>query len=439
MKEKSYGIANCVTLLKEKQNKQLRDNTVPVDFPENIASLTEKDIIPEYFENRKDFCDLPVMSIDCDSSKDLDDAICVERTHEGFRLSVHIADVSAYIEPCSELEQIALLRGTSYYLPNLTIPMLPRVLSENLCSLNPGVERLTLSVIMWFDYDGKLLRYEVVKGKIRSRVKGVYSEVDLLLNGSKNRNLLHKYREVSGSFPNMVALYKALRAKRIKRGSLPEENGKPIITVTKDNIIVTPRTRGLSENIIEEFMIEANYAVSLFLADNDLPAIFRVQKAEENMASYQPEVTQHKSLRLESYVHFTSPIRRCSDYFVHRIISLYLAGYNSDIIHALYDEELPFICSRATKRSRTANSIQNRCERICYETYFDEHQEKRHSGIIVGFNDRNFPIIKINDYNLNIISFAIVGGNIGDKYSFNVAMGKKCNHLVAFKVKKTTA
>ena len=438
MKEKSYSISKCVALLKEKQNKQLRDNTVPVDFPENIASLSEDDFTVDKSVPRRDFRDDKVFTLDCDSCKDMDDGLSITKD-VNYHLNVHIADVSAYVTPLSELEQVIQIRGTSYYLPDKTIPMLPRVLSEKLCSLNAGKDRYTLSVLMEISPDGELLNYELTKGIIHSRVKGVYSEVDLLLNGSKDRNLLNKYREVSGSFQDMVALYKALRAKRIKRGSLPEENDKPIITVTKDNIKVTPKTKSMSEKIIESFMIEANYAVSLFLADNDLPALFRVQKAEEKMASYQPTVSQHKSLCLDSYVHFTSPIRRCSDFFVHRIISLYLAGYNSEVIHALYDEELPFICSRATKRSRTANIIQNRCERICYESYFDEHQEERHSGIIVGFNDRNFPIIKINDYNLNVISFAIIGGNIGDKYSFNVAMGKKCNHLVAFKVKKSIA
>lgn len=438
MKEKYYGISKCVAMLNEKQNIQLRDNAVPIDFPESIASLSEDDFKVDESVPRRDFRDDIVFTLDCDSCKDMDDAISVTKD-VNYYLNVHIADVSAYVTPLSELEQIIQIRGTSFYLPDKTIPMLPPVLSENLCSLNAGKDRYTLSVLMEISPNGELLNYELTKGIIHSRVKGVYSEVDLILNGSKAHDLLYKYREVSDSFSNMVALYEVLREKRIKRGSLPEKNDKPIITVTKDDIKLTPRKRGLSEQIIESFMIEANYAVSMYLAENDLPAIFRVQETEETMASYQPVVTQHKSLRLESYVHFTSPIRRSSDYYLHRLISLHLAGYTSEVIHAIYDEELPFICSRATKRSRTAKSIQNRCERICYETYFNEHQEQRHSGIIVGFKDRRFPIIKINEYNLNIISFAIVGGNIGDKYSFNVAMGKTCKSLVAYKVRRLAA
>ena len=435
---KTTNKRNNVTLLNEEQDKQLNDNTVPIDFPENIASLSENDFKVDNSFPRRDFRGDKVFTLDCDSCKDMDDAISVTKGIN-YYLNVHIADVSAYITPLSELEQLIQIRGTSYYLPDKTIPMLPRVLSENLCSLNEGKDRYTLSVLMEISPEGELLNYELTKGIIRSRVKGVYSEVDSLLSGSTDCNLLYKYRDVLGSFSDMVALYKVLRAKRIKRGSQPEENDKPIITVTKNDIKVTPKRISLSEKIIESFMLEANYAVSLYLVCNNLPALFRVQEATEKMASYQPTVTQHKSLQLESYVHFSSPIRRCSDYYIHRIISLHLEGYNSEAIHAIYDEELPFICSRATRRSRTANSIQNKCERFCYETYFDEHQEERHSGIIVGFKDRRIPIIKINDYNLNIICFAIVCGNIGDKYSFNVAMGKNCNSLVAYKVRRLTA
>lgn len=429
---------NKVALLKLEQEKQLRENRVPIEFPESIASLTEEDFVIDDSVERRDFRSDKVFTLDCDSCKDMDDAISVTKDIN-YHLNVHIADVSAYVTPLSELEQIIQIRGTSHYLPDMTIPMLPPVLSENLCSLNAGKDRYTLSVLMEISPDGELLNYELTKGIIRSRVKGVYSEVNLLLNGSRDYNLLNKYREVSASFADMVSLYKVLRAQRIKRGSQSEHDNKPIITVTKNKIKIVPRKRGLSEDIIEEFMIEANYAVSLYLAENDLPAIFRVQDAEKDMASYQPTVTHHKSLELESYVHYTSPIRRCSDYYIHKSISLHLAGYNSETIHAIYDEEFPFICSRATKRSRTAKSIQNKCERFCYEAFFTEHHDNRHIGSVVGFDDRSFPIIRINDYNLSIISYSIVGGHIGDKYSFNVGMGKTSNRLVACKLRRLSA
>lgn len=440
MKENNrYTITKCIVDLNKEQEKQLRENNVPIDFPESIASLTEKDIIPEYFENRKDFCNTPVMSIDCDSSKDLDDAFYVEHTSYGFNLSVHIADVSAYVEPCSELDQIAKLRGTSYYLPNLTVPMLPKVLSENLCSLNPGVVRLTLSVIMKIDHEGNLMSYEIVKGKIRSRVKGVYSEVDKLLKGSKDNHLRNKYREVIGGFSDMVALYSALNNQRIKRGAFPVNDDKPIVSVCGNSINVSPRKRGLSEKIIESFMIEANHCVALYLAEHDLPGLFRVQETKANMASYQPEMIQHKSLELASYVHFTSPIRRISDLIVSRIISMHLKGYSNEIIHALFDEELPFICTRATKRSRTAKHVQAKCERFCHEIFFHTHNAERRTGVVVGFNDRNYPIIRMNDYNINVITYALVGGHIGDEYSFNVDIGRTSNKLLAYRLKKLSA
>lgn len=436
--KKSITKNNNIIALWNEQKRQLSENSVPIDFPENIALLTEDDFKIDNSVERRDFRNEKVFTLDCDSCKDMDDAISVTKDIN-YHLNVHIADVSAYVAPVSELEQLIQIRGTSYYLPDKTIPMLPHVLSENLCSLNADKDRYTLSVLMEISPDGELINYEITKGIICSRVKGVYSEVDLLLNGSKDYNLLNKYREVYKSFSDMLSLYKVLRAQRIKRGSLPEKDDKPIITVTKDEIRVTPRKRGLSENIIEEFMIMANYVVSVYLADNDLPAIFRVQETKNQMASYQPAQIQHKSLELESYVHFTSPIRRCSDYFIHRFISLHLAGYSSIAIHAIYDEELPYICSRATKRSRTAKSIQNKCERYCYEMYFDEHQDDRHSGKVVGFDNRSFPIIRIRDYNLSVISCAIVGGRIGDEYTFNVGLGRKRKRLVAYKLRRLSA
>ena len=118
---------------------------------------------------------------------------------------------------------------------------------------------------------------------------------------------------------------------------------------------------------------------------------------------------------------------------------MHLKGYSSDIIHTLFDEELPFICARATKRSRTAKHVQAKCERFCHERFFHSHYEERRTGVVVGFNDRNYPILRINDYNINIISYALVGGHIGDKYSFNVDIGRTTNKLLAYRLKKILA
>ncbi len=430
---------NYLKGLNDVSNYQFETYNIDPSFPTEIANLKETDLQVEDSVRRKDFRGEKAFTIDCEDCKDMDDAVSIVRTASGYRLAVHIADVAAYVPLGSNLDKIASYRATSIYLPHLTVPMLPAVLSNHCCSLNPGTCRYTLSVIVHINTSGEIIRTEITKGLIRSRVKGVYSEINRLLSGEKNRALMEKYKEVYGELEDMVALYRILRAERIKRGATVEDSNRPKISVEKNTIALTPIKEGVAENMIEEFMILANRVVANYLYDNNLPAIFRVQEEKNHMAAYRPVKTHHAELALSSYSHYSSPIRRISDLKIHQIITLHLKGWDNQRIHDLFDESLVEVCDRATKRSRTVKQVQQKCERYCYEQYFQIHRNEKYTGTLVGFDRKNRPIIKISKFNVKVIGYAIINGELGDNYSFTVGFSKYNNELYTNKPHKVAA
>lgn len=419
--------------IKEVTKYQFDTYNIDPSFPAELSNLQEKDLKIEECFSRKDFRGEKAFTIDCEDCKDMDDAVSIVKTAKGYRLAVHIADVSAYVPLGSELDQIASYRATSIYLPHLTVPMLPKVLSNGCCSLNPGVSRYTLSVIVHLNENGEVVRSEITKGKIRSRVKGVYSEVNKLLSGDIDSTLMEKYSEVYDELFIMSDLYRILRSERIRRGASVEDSNKPKISVWKNSIKLSPTREGLAENMIEEFMIVANRIVAEYLYSNELPAIFRIQEEKNHMAAYQPTKMHHAELALESYSHFTSPIRRVADLKIHQVLTMHLNGTDSKEIHRLFDELLVEVCDRATKRSRTVKQIQDKCERYCYEQYFMIHRNDSYSGKIVGFDRKNRPIVQSNRYNIKVIGYAIINGTLGDRYSFRVGVSNKNNELYTSK------
>ena len=419
--------------IKEVTKYQFDTYNIDPSFPAELSNLQEKDLKIEECFSRKDFRGEKAFTIDCEDCKDMDDAVSIVKTAKGYRLAVHIADVSAYVPLGSELDQIASYRATSIYLPHLTVPMLPKVLSNGCCSLNPGVSRYTLSVIVHLNENGEVVRSEITKGKIRSRVKGVYSEVNKLLSGDIDSTLMEKYSEVYDELFIMSDLYRILRSERIRRGASVEDSNKPKISVWKNSIKLSPTREGLAENMIEEFMIVANRIVAEYLYSNELPAIFRIQEEKNHMAAYQPTKMHHAELALESYSHFTSPIRRVADLKIHQVLTMHLNGTDSKEIHRLFDELLVEVCDRATKRSRTVKQIQDKCERYCYEQYFMIHRNDSYSGKIVGFDRKNRPIVQINRYNIKVIGYAIINGTLGGRYSFRVGVSNKNNELYTSK------
>lgn len=425
--------------LNEIISNQFEANSLSHQFPETIEQLDERDICEAPCFNRKDFRSENVLTIDCADCKDMDDAVSVVKTPFGYRLAVHIADVASYVPAGSELDSVAIHRATSIYLPGLTVPMLPKVLSNNLCSLNPGVDRNTLSVIASLDAEGNIINAEIVKGKIRSRVKGVYSEVNQILSGAKNEQLLKKYRHVMDELFYMAELYDRLRDARIKNGATMNDSTKPKISITKYDVMLTPTQDGGAENIIEEFMVLANRIVAEYLCDNNLPAIFRIQEEKNQMAAYQPIKMHHAELALESYSHFTSPIRRVADLKVHQILTMHLNGVANEEIKAIFDETLTDVCDKATKRSHTVKQVQDRCERYCYEQFFRLHKNYTYTGTLVCFDKRNRPIVQINKYNIKIIGYALINGAIGDRYSFKVAVNNYKNELIVSRAQRLAA
>ena len=422
----NYGMTkDFIKGLKEVTNYHFKTYNINPAFPADIARLQEGDLCVEECNHRKDFCDEKAFTIDCADCKDMDDAVSVAKTASGYKLAVHIADVAAYVPLGSELDQIACNRATSIYLPNLTVPMLPKVLSDNCCSLNPGETRYTISMIANLSENGDVLSSEITKGRIRSRVKGVYTEINKLLAGSKDAELKKKYSEVYEEIFDMAALFEILRAERIRRGATVDDSNKPKISVSKHSIILEPTKEGIAENMIEEFMILANRIVAEYLFDHDLPAIFRIQEEKNHMAAYKPVKIHHAELALESYAHFTSPIRRISDLKIHQILTMHLNGLENKDIHALFDEALTDVCDRATKRSRTVKQVQDKCERYCYEQYFQIHRNDSYTGKLVGYDRMNRPIIKLNRYNVRVIGYAIINGMLGEMYSFKVGYSNK--------------
>ena len=400
---------------------QLMKNNIPYWFPEYVSEFMETGLEVAPCSERIDFTSDRVFTIDSETSKDMDDAIEVRKEEYGYRLAVHIADVSSYVQPGSPLDRLVYERGTSFYFPGLTIPMLPEILSNDLCSLNPGARRNTMSLILKIDHSGSIIDMNLSKGIILSRVKGIYSEINQILGGFATESLKAKYHEVISEIPVMVELYNILHEATIKRGAVLENYEQAYVMLSEHDIDLLPVDRGLAEKMVEEFMITANTAVSQYMIEHNLPAIFRVQKAESVMASYQPVLEQHASLKLESYTHFTSPIRRLCDTKIHQIISMYLDGYSNEAIHETFDAALPLVSIRATRRGRVAMVTQQKVANECYKLFFQINPGMKCTGSMVNRNHEKRPIIRIDALNVNVLGYDTRGNRkIGDRFSFNV-------------------
>ncbi|MBR5506807.1 MAG: ribonuclease R, partial [Clostridia bacterium] len=359
----------------------LYEHSIDTEFPQKVIlsaiSFGDK-VYEEELDNREDLRGNLIFTIDGDDSKDFDDAVEIEKTTDGYRLGVHIADVSYYVSENSALDIEAFKRGTSVYLPGFVCPMLPKQLSNGICSLNPGVDRLTLSVIMDFDLCGNLISHNIYESVIKSKYRMTYNDVSKILDGDKM--LCRKYAEILPSIRNMSELAKKLKSNRMTKGSIdfnfPEtkiitdENGKPI-----DVYMYHPTE---SHSIIEEFMLAANICVAQEMFWAEIPSVYRIHESpsKEKMsdfsrflgymgytikgkkdnphpgafsdilkkikgtkkelliskvmlrslmkAKYSENCLGHFGLGFSHYCHFTSPIRRYPDLVVHRILKEHL-------------------------------------------------------------------------------------------------------------------
>lgn len=406
-----------ISALEEYEEKYFANQKSSVKFPFEIRILCEQDFTDSKCE-RKDLRNLECFTIDCDRTKDFDDGCSLSYENGIYHLGVHIADVAEYVKIGSALDTEAMKRGNSVYLPNMTIPMLPPILSENLCSLNEGCDRKALSVLFDIDSEGNVLTYSITKSLIRSRLKGIYSEVNSLLDGNASADLISKYAAVKDSLFHMNKLAGILRQKRTEAGAdTSYSSNGPDIVFLDNGIDIIPRKPGASERIIEEFMVLTNRYIVRFMNENDIPAIYRMQKAQGKLAEYVPDASFHSSLNLEIYGHTTSPIRRLSDMRNHQMLSAFLLGCSSQALHYLFDEFIKNSCETATKRERGSDALQKKLHRMCYIEYY-KYNPGRYTGTVIGFSVNGKTVVRLdsNDISVWCSTFA----SLGQRVSLNI-------------------
>ena len=397
------------------------------------AEISEKDC-----EGRMDLRALPIFTIDSAETKDIDDAVSLTRTSDGgFELGVHIADVSNYVKPGTELDNEAFSRATSVYYADQVVPMLPKALSNGICSLNENELRLAFSCLMRLDKDGNLTDYRFVKSIIRSRVKGVYAEINALLAGTADAETKAKYADVIDQLPAMKELYGHRARLRKERGCMDIESGEVKLILDENGrcIDVKKRTSGESESMIEEFMLLANQCAAHFARVKQIPFVYRVHEepnaeklerlhallqacgindhfAKEvptpkelsailegvrgtpyeqiintgmlrcmSKALYEEKPKGHYGLVLKDYAHFTSPIRRYPD----------LATEKETMILRYTD-----FAERASKQSSEREVVAMQIERKaedCYKAeYARRHLGECYEGTISGVTQRGLFI-----------------------------------------------
>lgn len=220
----------------------------------------------------------PIFTIDSKDAKDLDDAISVKRTDFGYTLGVHIADVSHYVKEGSAIDEEAINRGTSVYFADRVIPMLPEVLSNGACSLNAGTDKLAFSALIELDKEGRITKYDFKKTIINSKVRGVYSEVNEILDGTASEEILNKYAPVMESLMSAKELADILKANSAARGTMELDSGESKFILDENGICIDimPRVSGEAEQLIEQMMVTANIAAAKFSLDHKLPFLYRV-------------------------------------------------------------------------------------------------------------------------------------------------------------------
>lgn len=408
------------------------------------AEVSEKDC-----EGRMDLRALPIFTIDSAETKDIDDAISLTRTSDGgFELGVHIADVSNYVKPGTELDNEAFSRATSVYYADQVVPMLPKALSNGICSLNENELRLAFSCLMRLDKDGGLTDYRFVKSIIRSRVKGVYSEINALLAGTADAEIKAKYADVIDQLPTMKELYGHRARLRKERGCMDIESGEVKLILDENGrcIDVKKRTSGESESMIEEFMLLANQCAAHFARVKQIPFVYRVheepnaEKLERlhallqacgindhfakdvptpkelsailegvrgtpyeqiintgmlrcmSKALYEEKPKGHYGLVLKDYAHFTSPIRRYPDLAIHRIMTDMLKGTEKETMILRYTDFAERASKQSSEREVIAMQIERKAE-DCYKAeYARRHLGECYEGTISGVTQRGLFI-----------------------------------------------
>jgi ribonuclease R len=271
----------------------IRKHHIPHVFPAEVLEEAQQfsPIVPQKeIAQRRDFRDLPIVTIDGETARDFDDAVLVRRLDNGnYELQVHIADVAQYVEDGSAIDEEARKRGTSVYFPDRAVPMLPLELSTDICSLRPEVERLVLSCVMEIDSHGEVAFYELAEGVIRSAQRMTYTNVNAIIEGDKE--LRQRYGALAENFDLMYELAQILNRKRVKRGSIDFDLPEPVIEFDEHGLMksVTPSERNWAHRLIEEFMLAANETVASHLEQRGVPSLYRIHEKPDAKRIYEFE------------------------------------------------------------------------------------------------------------------------------------------------------
>ena len=414
------------------------NDTFTDEVMEEVNALPSE-VLDSDREGRKDLTDMTIFTIDGDDTKDIDDAISISKKGENYILGVHIADVSYYVKEGTALYKEAYSRGTSVYLVDRVVPMLPHKLSNGICSLNPNVDRLAISCIMEITPNGKIVSHDIFESIIRSRIQMTYKKVNKILNDEETPE---GYEPFKDDLKLMWELAKILRKEKLSRGYLDFDVDEPKILVDENckPYDVVLRERGKGENMIEDFMIAANETVAEHVFYMGLPFVYRVHEVPDNekvegflnsismlgyhivgdrnfvypksmkkildqlrdkegfeilstlllrcmkKAVYKPENLGHYGLASKCYTHFTSPIRRFPDTTVHNLLRKYIFNEPNDKelnrLIEYWEENLPALCDHASEKERDSIDCERDVESMKMAEYMESHIGEEYDGTI---------------------------------------------------------
>lgn len=413
------------------------------NFPEDVIeelSTIPNEVSPSDLKGRKDLRDLTIFTIDGDDTKDIDDAISIKKNPTGtYNLGVHIADVSHYVKENSPLDKEAYFRSTSVYLVDRVVPMLPHKLSNGICSLNPGVDRLAMTCMMEIDPNGKVINKEIYPSVIRSRLQMTYNKVNDILE----KNIIaEEYKPFAKDLHLMNELSQILRKKMISRGYLEFDKPEAKIIVDEKGVPteIKLREQRTGEKLIENFMIVANETVSEYITNMGLPCIYRVhdlpnpeklknlfnilslkgikfksdpnkikpydyQKVLESLkkedfagvfttlairsmakARYSDVNIGHFGLASKTYSHFTSPIRRYPDLTLHRLIKDYTINYSDEVVNK-WDSTLYDISNQTSQKEQDAINCERDVDKMKKAEYMEQHIGEIYPAVISGVTE----------------------------------------------------
>ena len=462
------------------------NDTFPEDVIKQLDSIPDE-VKDEDKKGRKDLTDITIFTIDGDDTKDIDDAISIEKLKNGnYKLGVHIADVSYYVKEGTPLDKEAMDRGTSVYLVDRVIPMLPHKLSNGICSLNPGVERLAISCVMEIDNNGKTVDYDIFPSIIKSRLQMTYKKVNQVI---ENNEVPEGYEPFVSDLRLMNELSQIIRKNKINRGYIDfdVDEAKIIVDENCHPTDIVLRNRGRGENLIEDFMIQANECVASHIFYMELPFIYRIheypkeEKIREfisfvqslgynvkfntkdlspkaiqtlinqlkdkkefkvlsslllrNMqkAIYLPQNLGHYGLASKCYTHFTSPIRRYPDTTVHRLLRTYL--FDDDMSNqtlSKWQEKLVYIAENSSFKERESVECEREVEDMKMAEYMEDHIGEEYKGIVSGVTNFGMFIqldnlveglVHVNDMKDYFMYDELTQSLIGEKTKIKYTLG----------------